>query len=1370
MNFLRRFLAGGLALALASSCAAQLPLLSTVGGPVRGDADGMDLGHPGGGTIRGGAIPSGPAGMRIQAAAVDPGQVDHYVYKLIRVPGSDSVAGTDALTAALYEVTDVVVDAQGNLIMADTGNHRVRMLCKTSGSYFGMPMTAGQLYTIAGSDSAAAPMQGEGETGTATALRRPQGLALDALGNLYIADTDHHRIRLLCKTAGSYFGVQALPGRIYTIAGTGGAGISGNANGNGGPAQSALFQRPVGLAFDAAGHLYIADSGNNQVRTVASAGGSAYLGINYGDPVAAGYVYAVAGTGAASTIPLAASSAGDGGLAGNARLDKPTYLAFDAAGDLYLADTGHHRIRAVSRANHQIRHVAGSSSGNTEGNGADGATTATASLRSPTKIAIWRGPSNAEHLLIADSGNHCVRLAGTSAGDTLAGVTTGAGTVRHLIGSGAGEAGATANLLHQPVGLAVDGATLYVADRNNHRLLTVAGQSGTPAVGAAHGSGVVVATSPDTKSTAYSFTSVPPGTYVLEVDAHNAAHGSLVQGGPKTSTATVTLAATGSVPLAQSNLLVQLPLLDGTGGEVLVSLGNTAFGLPVGNHASSLVRDGKVVTAYAPAGNPFNYFGLANANYTVWAYAHDGAGKATPARSSQSFTSSGGVVAANPAPISIPALLSTFGPAANAQLGDGGPAVSAELNTPQDVIKHPGGLIIAETASDRVRMLCTVDGIYFGVAMTAGRIYTIAHGAAPAQLRQPKGLAIDGTDLYIADAGNQRVRKLDAAGAVSSVIGSNFLTDPTALAFDSARNLYIADPGRRQVLIRSQVNNTRFGMALTAGTNYVLVGSAGDPVLQPMSDAPHSVGVLGDGGAAAAARTEATGLALSPEGHLILAEPKLNRLRIVAQADDADYFGRTLTEGRIYHLAGDGSTSQPGLTNGGLDTVRFKAPERVFCDFSDGTLLVADAGNDALRILPKISGSRFGHALTANLTATLAGGTAGYQDGAAGTARFSRPGGLAIDPLDGSLYVADAYNGRLRAIATTGSVMTAAGDGWSFSLPLGAVNDVAVDTVGNLYVADAGHHVVRMICRVAGTYYGRAMEAGKSYRVAGVPGVAGFADGLPGISLLNTPSGLTVHQDVLYVADTGNHRLRVQARSASTVAGNVSVAANVLGTIAGTGVGTSVDAINSLQGTLNQPIDVVVDSRGNAIVAEAAGNRIRVVVKSPAAGELLYDRPAKAGQLVTLANATGLVGLQNDGDKAYSAGLNAPSSLAIDGNDWLYVMDRGNNRLRIMPAQSGMLYGRPMRLGHIYSEALTGDGIAVDPGGNVYVADAGANLVRMLARATGATYVVAGGGAGGDEGRAVDGQVLAPTALVMDIQAMAGRLSILSNGRVREVY
>jgi hypothetical protein len=216
------------------------------------------------------------------------------------------------------------------------------------------------IQTVAGTDSV-----GDGGPALAALLSQAEGVAVDKLGNIYVADADDHRVRRI-----------APDGNIQTIAGTGIAGMSGD----GGPGNAALLNHPYGVAVDSNGNLYIADLGNARVRKVASDG----------------TIQTVAGGG--KIVP---GGNGDGGPATMAQLLEPRNVASGDNGSLYISDFGAHRVYQVSPSG-ILTTLAGIGEAGFSG---DGASARLARLKAPAGLAV---DSNGA-IYIADSGNNRIR-------------------------------------------------------------------------------------------------------------------------------------------------------------------------------------------------------------------------------------------------------------------------------------------------------------------------------------------------------------------------------------------------------------------------------------------------------------------------------------------------------------------------------------------------------------------------------------------------------------------------------------------------------------------------------------------------------------------------------------------------------------------------------------------------------------------------------------------------------------------------------------------------------------------------------------------------------------------------------------------------
>ena len=160
------------------------------------------------------------------------------------------------------------MDRAGNLVIGDSDNSRIRVVAGSTGTFYGQAMTKGDIYTIAGNGTQG--FTGDGGPATSAELNTPCTPALDAAGNLVFADNQNQRVRVVAESTGTFYGQAMTEGDIYTIAGNGTLGFSGD----GGPATSAEFQNPVGVTVDSAGNVVIGDGNNNRVRVIAGSTGT----------------------------------------------------------------------------------------------------------------------------------------------------------------------------------------------------------------------------------------------------------------------------------------------------------------------------------------------------------------------------------------------------------------------------------------------------------------------------------------------------------------------------------------------------------------------------------------------------------------------------------------------------------------------------------------------------------------------------------------------------------------------------------------------------------------------------------------------------------------------------------------------------------------------------------------------------------------------------------------------------------------------------------------------------------------------------------------------------------------------------------------
>jgi sugar lactone lactonase YvrE len=479
----------------------------------------------------------------------------------------------------------------------------------------------------------------------------------------------------------------------------------------------------------------------------------------------------------------------------------------------------------------------------------------------------------------------------------------------------------------------------------------------------------------------------------------------------------------------------------------------------------------------------------------------------------------------------------------------------------------------------------------------------------------PAGVAVDSADnIYVADSGNATIRKITSAGVVTTLAGASGVFGsadgtggnarfgtPSAVAVDGAGNVYVVDTNNS--LVRKI---TPAGVVTTLGGVPGIAGSADGTGSNALFYSPY-------------------GVAADSAGNIYVADTVNNTIRRGVPA--APGSGGTGSTG------GTGTSSQTGNTaiiNTGSagGTTQFLYPTGVAVD-SSGNLYVTDASYNTVQ---KITAAGVGSRLAGTP------GFAGWHDGAGSYALFNQPGGNAVDGA-GNVYVGDTGNGVIRKVATDGTVSTLAGsatnrgnqDGTGANASFSSPGGVAVDSAGNVYVADAFNQTIRKIS-----------AAGAVTTLAGSPGNRGEADGTGGAAQFNHPLDVAVDgSGNVYVADAFNDTIRK-----ITPAGVVTTLAGSAG-ISGSNDGTGMNAL------FNQPAGIAVDGSGNVLVADTANATIR--------------RVTPAGVVTTVAGIAGIAGFADGA--AGSALFNQPRALALDSSGNIFVADAGNAAIRkITPA------------------------------------------------------------------------------------------------------
>jgi sugar lactone lactonase YvrE len=595
--------------------------------------------------------------------------------------------------------------------------------------------------------------------------------------------------------------------------------------------------------------------------------------------------------------------------------------------------------------------------------------------------------------------------------------------------------------------------------------------------------------------------------------------------------------------------------------------------------------------------------------------------------------------------------------------GDGGPARGAKLLFPRGLaFDSDGNLYIADSGNNRIRRVGQ-DGIIETFAGTGERGYSGNGGPAiEAKLSWPDGLAFDRNGvLYFSENLNNTIRKIKPDGVIDKVVGTpghrGALDSPRAIAFDASVALYVADRDNQRV---SRIN---------ADSTAVTV--AGDGVNRGMPG-------TGDGGPAITASIPyPLALAFDPDGNLIIASDRIRRVDksgivttligtgpvnlakedddplhaqlgspsdLVYDTDGALYVADTYRN-RVLRLDGSGKLSVAAGLGSVPDEIEGGRAELAHHDLplglavsSTGDLLVADTGmNRICRMTPE--GRFYTVAGKGRPIIRMEGGGPPPQftgdGGPAKSADLDMPSGVAVD-AKGSIYISDSYNNRVRKVDLNGIIRTIAGTGQDgfggdggpataakLSHPMG----VAVDSQGNVYIADRQNNRIR-----------RVTPDGRIDTVIG-SGKKGDSGAGPALSIkLNFPHGVAVdRQDNIYVADTFNHRVRKLGRD------------GIVRNIAGTGEQEFVgDGGPAVKAGLAAPDAIAVDAQGNIYIADRANWRIRKITTD--------------GIIHTIAG-NHETGYSGDGGPALEAPI-FPTGVAVDNRGAVYVTH--GDRIRVL--------------------------------------------------------------------------------------------------------
>lgn len=620
--------------------------------------------------------------------------------------------GGPANKALLKMPAGLHIDKKGDLYIADRENHRVRKVDRK-----------GIITTVAGNGTAG--FSGDGGPATGASLNLPSGVVTDSKGNLYISDRSNNRVRVVSPK-----------GIIKTWAGNGNEGYY---NDNG-PAVNATLDKPFGLAMDSKDNLYIADRGNNRVRKVTPDG----IITTYGGD---GGFYFI----------------GDNGPAYRASLAGPTGVALDKKGNLYIADNYNNRVRMIDTLG-MIRTVAGT--GTQEYNG-DSEVARETNLSKVFAVAV----DNRDNLIVVDRSHYRIRRIDPQGSkvETIAG-----NGVKLFAGDGGPATGARLNFPH---GILVDDQdNVIFADKAHYRIRKIT-PDGTISTIAGNGiRGNIGDGGPALEASVYP-------TFLSRNDK-----GEIYFMSPSGFVSIVRKVKTdGTIELAFTTGDKEYQKSVTSGKHVGVSsqseiVAITQFSDVIPDHKGNLIIADRInhqIRRLSADGKFTTIGGTGESGY------HGDGGPATEAAFRDPRTleidSKGNIYVGDAAnnvirKIDTQGIITTI--AGNTKFedsGDGGPALKAGIKSIDDLVLSPSGeLYIVESGTHVIRKIAK-DGTISTVAGRAGVQGYFGDGgpATKAMLKTPTCLAFDSKgNMYITDMGNNRIRKVDTKGVITTFAGS----------------------------------------------------------------------------------------------------------------------------------------------------------------------------------------------------------------------------------------------------------------------------------------------------------------------------------------------------------------------------------------------------------------------------------------------------------------------------------------------------------------------------------------------------------------------------------------------------------------------
>jgi DNA-binding beta-propeller fold protein YncE len=1356
--------------------------------------------------------------VRNAAAAISPansgGAVPAGTYRNVTtLAGStQGFANNTGASAQFNRPVGLTIDADGNVYVADTYNHRIRRVTPD-----------GVVTTIAG-DGYEVGFFGRlqnNSTGTSASFNYPTDIAIHPDGScLYVADKENDVVRRISLTS---------PFAVTTFAGNGTAGFADHAT----TGTSAQFNQPEGLFYDNSGsthYIYVADRTNHRIRRIT-------LSSTAGVTATAGQVTTVAGTGGTTF-----ANGTTGQAVSTATFNQPVQVAVSSNGTtVYIADLGNHRVRMLNLSTNTVTTLAGSGSAG----GSDNATGTSATFNQPYGIEI----DGAGNLVVSEQSGHRIRrisLASTNAVTTLAGSTSGTTGSNNAIGTSA-TFNALQGMVFDPVR-----ALLYVSDFSNNRIreIEMSGYELSPSLPAglsmAAGTGVISGT-PTALSSAANYTVTAYNHYGSSSATLNLTIADLPT---LTTTAASSITSTGSTTGGNitadggASVTARGVVWSTTSGPTVALSTKTTDGIGTGSFTSSIS-------------------GLSlNTTYYVRAYATTAAGTAYGSElsfttlqvaPSISYPTASYTFATGTAVLAGVTLNNTGGMPDKVQVGTlagngnvrpfkDGTGTEATFLRPYGVaVDGSGNLYVSDQSNNRIRKIVISTG---EVSTLAGNTVGSGDGTGTgASFALPTGVATDGSgNLYVADYNNHRIRKIViATGVVSTLAGSTqgFKDDagtsaqfsyPKGILSDGSGNLYVGDEGNnriRKIVISTGVVSTLAGRGMsgpftegqgtvatfalpggvaTDGNGNLYVADGYNHRIRKIVISTGEVSTLAGNGSNA--YTDATGNAASfsypsgvasdGSGNLYVADEYNHRIRKIV-----------ISTGEVSTLAGN---STKGYTDATGNAASFSYPSGVASDGS-GNLYVADRLNHRIRV---ISNYRISPALPDGMsfnraTGAITGTPTTAQAAKVYTVYAQNSGGavstqVTIAVGSAPTVVTGAASNVTGTTATlNGTVNPNGGTTTSITIKYSTIQaDVDGGNGTSAIVTPSsasGNTVTAVSANITGltpatTYYFRVSSTSAG---TGNGTTKSFTTGPTSPSISYSSSSVSLRLDA--------------AMTPLTLSGGSGVEPMQVTTVAGNGVMSYSDG-SAMSAGFNQPNGIGIDGSGNLFVADRMNQRIRKItsagmvstfvgsiegvaegtgtsaqIREPrrmvvdASGNLYLPTEYRimkitpSGVVTTWAGATAWpYPLSGSADgTGTNARFSTMEGLAIDASGNIYVADRSNHTIRkITPAGVvTTLAGIADVQGSVNGQGAfatfnSPDDVAVDGAGNIYVVESQEHRIRKItvsgSTATVSTY--AGGTAGYQDGNISAAQFEGPAAIAADA---SGNLYVAEANRVRKI-